>query len=199
MAGPFSTSEEAKRVDEEYKAAGLPTSTQTLRTMMNRQELLKALDPEQQTLDPAEAEKIKAGAVRTFRQMTQPTLEQSAQILSQQPGAAPLPQADGEAAAEAAAGAEAGVRTNFEAARRKRFADAVLAATGQAPSYATQLAQQFGGQVATQSMPALFEDLLGLENELKGATINDVDYGPLTGMGATSDDLVGNVSTLGLA
>ena len=197
MAGIFTTSPEAKETQEEYKDAGLPTNQETLQKMMNQQALLTALDPEQQTLDPVEAEKIKAGAVRTFRQMTQPTLEQSAQILAKQPGAAPLPQAQGEAAEEAAAGAEAAVRTDFEKARQQRYVDAVLAATGQAPSFATQVAQQFASTVATESMPALLGDLLGLENELKGATVDDVDIA--TGYGATSTDAAGNVTdTLGL-
>ena len=74
-----------------------------------------------------------------------------------------------------------------------------MAATGQAPSFAPQVAQQFASTVATESMPALLGDLLGLENELKGATVDDVNFTPTTGIGATSTDAAGNVATLGLA
>ena len=188
MAGIFTTSDQAKGVDEAWDEAGMPTNQGTLKKMVVRQDLLNALDPTQQTIDPVEAEKIKAGAIRTFRQMTKPTLEQSAQILAQQPGAAPLPQTGGEEAAEAASGAEAGVKTDFDTKRKQAYADAVLAATGQAPSYASQLATQFGGTVATQSMPALLEDMLGLENELKGAATDDINFNP--GYLPTSTDMV---------
>tara|TARA_R110000824_G_scaffold44478_2_gene129410 strand:- start:2857 stop:3456 length:600 start_codon:yes stop_codon:yes gene_type:complete len=199
MAGIFTTSEQAKGVDEAWDEAGMPTNQGTLKKMIVRQDLLNALDPTQQTIDPVEAEKIKAGAIRTFRQMTKLTPEQSAQMIAQQPGGAPLPQTDGEEAAEAAAGAEAAVLTDFDTKRKQARADAVLAATGQAPSYASQLLTQFGGTVATQSMPALLEDMLGLENELKGAATDDINFNPTSGMGATSTDAAGNVSTLGLA